>query len=51
MFVVIECPLGFVPYVVMSALVVGLVQHGHGVTLSDYGFHSVSDVYISLGTS
>lgn len=52
MFTVIECPsLCFASYIVMSGLVAGLFHHNHGMTLSDYCFYFVSDVYIPLGTS
>lgn len=52
MFMVVEWPsLCFVSYIVMSGLVAGLFQHNHAVTLSDYCFYSVSDVYVPLGTS
>ena len=35
----------------MGGLVAGLFQHSHGMTLTDYCFHSVSDVYVPLDTS
>lgn len=52
MLVVTEHPsLCLVSYIVMGGLVTGLSQHSHGMTLTDYCFHSVSDVYVPLGTS
>lgn len=44
------CRVSLSLFCVTSDRVAGLFQHSRGVTLSDYCFYSVSDVYVPLGT-